>query len=155
MLRERLKDALAQAEQQGNSEELAVLRLIRTAIKDRDAAAHVRGRDAIDDTEIHDMLRTMLRQRDESIGAYEQSGRIELVEQEQLEQRVIRRFLPPQMSEDEIEAAVRATIAACCAKGLKDLGRTVDALKSAYGPEMDLGCASSAAKRLLRNCQPG
>jgi uncharacterized protein YqeY len=152
MIRARLKDALKQTEAQGRDDELAVLRLIRTAIRDRDAAAHLKGRNGIDDNEILDMLRTMLRQRDESIRAYEQSGRIELVEQELHEQDVIRGFLPPQMSEDEIDAAVRATVAACCAKGLKDMGRTLDALRSAYGPEMDLSCASAKVKRMLRGC---
>ncbi len=95
------------------------------------------------------MLQTMVRQRRESISAYEQGGRLELAEQEREEIAIIEEFLPPALGEAEIRSAVEAEIAALDAGGLKDMGRVMGALKSKYAGRMDFGAASAMVKERL------
>ena len=139
----------------GDKRRLSTLRLISAAIKDRDIAARVdekgqsTGKEAIEKTELLQLLQKMIKQRRESEKTYREAGRSELVEQEQFEITVIEEFLPAQMSSDEIRTAVAEVIAAEGAAGLKDMGRTMGALKAKYAGTMDFGKASAMAKELL------
>lgn len=154
-MRDKITSATKSAMKAGDKRRLSTLRLISAAIKDRDIAARVddkgqsTGREAIDETEILQLLQKMIKQRKESEETYRQAGRSELVEQEQFEITVIEEFLPAQMTEDEIRAAVTEVIAAEGASGLKDMGRTMGALKTKYAGTMDFGKASAIAKELL------
>ena len=154
-MRDEITSATKSAMKAGDKRRLSTLRLISAAIKDRDIAARVdekgqsTGREAIDETEILQLLQKMIKQRKESEETYRQAGRTELVEQEQFEITVIEEFLPAQMSEDEIRTAVAEVIAAEGAAGLKDMGRTMGALKAKYAGTMDFGKASAMAKELL------
>jgi hypothetical protein len=91
----------------------------------------------------------MIKQRRESITLYEQGGRPELAEKERGEIAIIERFLPKQLSEVELEQAVKDTIAAIGAHGIKDMGRTMAALKERYAGQMDSAKSSQVVKRLL------
>ncbi len=150
MLRERLNADLKAAMKAKEPRAVATIRLILAALKDRDIAARTKGQgEAIDDAEILQMLQTMIKQRRESIEHYEAGGRLELAEQERREIEIIEDFLPAQLGDDEIEAAVKATIDEIGATGIKDMGRTMAALRERYAGQMDFGKASGVAKAAL------
>ena len=96
--------------------------------------------------EITQLLQKMVRQRRESIESFDKAGRTELADQERDEIVIIESFLPQQMGEDEIVAAVGAVVAEMGAAGLKDMGRVMAALRERYPGTMDFGKASAAAK---------
>ena len=150
MLRARLSDALKGAMKAKDSLRVSALRLIIATLKDRDIAARTKGdSEGISHGEILQMLQTMIRQRHESIAAYEQGGRLELAQQEEKEIAVIKEFLPPQLGAQEMREAVENEIAEIGATGLKDMGRTMAALKAKYAGRMDFGKASGIVKELL------
>ena len=149
-MRTDLSTALKTAMREKDTVAVSTIRLILAAIKDRDIAARDRGvTDGIADDEILSLLQTMVKQRNESIGLYEQGGRLDLVESEQAEIEVIRRFLPTPMSRQETQDAVNAVIADIGASGLKDMGRTMQVLRSQYVGKMDFGVASGMVKQAL------
>lgn len=155
-MRERINTAMKEAMRAGEKRRLSTLRLVNAAIKDRDIAARVdekgraTGRDKIDDTEILALLQKMIKQRRESIETYTQGGRQDLVDQEQAEIEVIEEFLPQQMSEEETKAVVEALVTELGASGLKDMGRTMAALKERFTGQMDFAKASAFVKGLLK-----
>jgi uncharacterized protein YqeY len=150
MLRERLNAELKTAMKEKNERKRATLRLILAALKDRDIAARSKGvTDGIDDTEILSMLQTMVKQRQESIEHYEHGGRLELAEQEREEIEIIRQFLPEQLNEAAVEQAVRDVIAELGASSIKDMGRTMAALRERYAGQMDFAKASAIVKAQL------
>lgn len=150
MLRSRLNEALKEAMRAREERATSTLRLIIAALKDRDIAARGRGvTDGISDDEILQMLQSMIKQRRESISLYEQGGRLELAEQERNEIVIIERFLPRQMGEAEMQAAIAATITDVGAAGLKDMGRVMTALRERHAGTMDFGKASQMVKAQL------
>lgn len=150
MLRPALNEALKKAMLAKETRAVSTVRLILAALKDRDIAARSKGNmDGISEDEILGMLQSMIKQRKESIALYEQGGRLELAQQEQEEIGIIERFLPKQMSEAEAEAAIKALIAEIDAKGIKDMGRTMAALKERFAGQMDFTKASALVKQAL------
>ncbi len=154
MLRKELNYALKAAMRAKEERATATLRLILAALKDRDIAARGKGEceadsEGIGDDGIRLMLQTMIRQRRESIEMYERGGRPDLAEREQGEIDVINGFLPAQLDEAGIEAAVVAVIAELGASSLKDMGRTMAALRERYAGQMDFGKASGIVKQQL------
>lgn len=154
MLRTRLNEALKEAMRSKDLRAVSTVRLILAALKDRDIAARTRGvTDGIDETEILSMLQTMIKQRQESITLYEQGGRCELAEQEREEIGVIESFLPKQLSEAEMTAAVSSVIDEIGATCVKDMGRTMAELRSRYAGRMDFAKVSGLVKqRLAATC---
>ncbi len=129
---------------------LSTVRLVLAAIKEKDI--EMRGTDADerdDDAIITDILSKMVKQRNDSIKAYEEGGRCELAESEREEITIIQEFLPKQMSDDEIVAAAKAIVAELGAEGLKDIGRCMAALKEKYAGQMDFAKASVTIKGML------
>ena len=150
MLRSRLNDALKQAMKAKDERTVSTLRLILAALKDRDIAARSRNiTEGIAEDEILGMLQSMIKQRRESIDMYEKGGRLELAEREREEIDVIQRFLPRQFSEEEMRRAIHDVIDEIGAKGLKDMGRTMKALKERYAGQMDFSVASGIVKAEL------
>ena len=150
MLRQRLSDTLKSAMLGRDTRTVSTVRLILAALKDRDIAARPRGvTEGIGDEEILQMLQSMVKQRRESITLYEQGGRLELAQQEAEEIAIIQRFLPTQLSDAELAEAVGETIAEIGAQGLKDMGRTMAALKERYAGQMDFTKASAVVKQQL------
>jgi len=150
MLRQRLNDALKTAMLSKDARTVSTVRLIMAALKDRDIAARPRGlTDGIPEEEILSMLQSMMKQRRESIALYEQGGRLELAQQEAEEITIIERFLPTQFSEEQVAEAVKTIIAEIGAQGLKDMGRTMAALKERYAGQMDFTKASATVKAQL------
>ena len=150
MLRERFTETLKQAMKDKDALSVSTVRLVIAKLKEQDIEARGKGKAAgIGDGEIQQMLQSMVKQRRESITLYEQGGRPELAEKERGEIAIIERFLPKQLTEPELEAAVKETIAAVGAAGIKDMGRTMAALRERYAGQIDNAKASQLVKRLL------
>jgi uncharacterized protein YqeY len=150
MFRERLNQELKKSMLAKEQRATATLRLILAALKDRDIAARSKGNtDGIDEGEILSMLQTMIKQRRESIEMYTQGGREQLAKQEGEEIEIIERFLPAQMDDAAIEAAIGKAIESIGASGLKEMGKVMAALREAHAGQMDFGKAGAIAKKLL------
>ncbi len=150
MLRAQLNDDLKTAMKARDQRTVSTVRLILAALKDRDIAARGRGvSDGIDEAEIVEMLRKMVRQRHESIGLYEQGNRLELAQQEREEIGVIERFLPKQMDEAAMRAAVDAAVAELGGSSLKDMGKIMAALKERHAGGLDMAKAGQMVKQKL------
>lgn len=152
-LRDRIGEALKTAMREKDAKRLSTLRLINAAIKDRDIAKRGEGGDGadagVDGGEILQILGKMVKQRHESVRAYEEGGRLELAEQERLEIGVIEEFLPRQLDESEAAAAVEAAIAETGATSIRDMGKVMGALKSKYTGQMDFGTVGPMVKARL------
>jgi len=150
MLRDRLNDALKSSMKEKKPVAVSTLRLILTAIKDRDIAARSKGvDDGIPDDEILQVLQTMVRQRNESIEMYRKGNREELAQQEEQEIEVIQSFMPKQLDEAEMEAAIAEVIEVTGASSIKDMGKAMGALRERYAGQMDFGKAGPALKARL------
>ena len=150
MLRERLGEELKTAMKAKEQHKVSTLRLILAALKDRDIAVRANGQpDGISDDEILELFTKMVRQRRESIKLYEEGGRIDLAGREAEEIKIIEAFLPRQLGDDEVAAAVAEVIAEVDAQGLKDMGPVMAALKQRYTGRMDFGKASALVKQRL------
>ena len=150
MLRDELNQSLKEAMRARDQQALATVRLILAALKDRDIQARSEGQgDGIGDDEILDMLTKMVKQRREAMTLYEKGNRQDLVDKEQSEIDVIQRFLPQQLNEAELEAAVLQAIGDLEAASVKDMGRVMGVLKQRYAGRMDFGKASGLAKARL------
>lgn len=133
-----------------DSRTTSTVRLIVAALKDRDIAARGRGvTDGISDDEVLQMLQQMVKQRRESITLYEQGARLDLAQQEIEEIEIIGRFLPKQMSESEMTAAVSGVLSEIGATSLKDMGRAMAVLKERFAGSMDFTKASAMVKAKL------
>ena len=150
MLRTQINNAYKAAMKQKETIAVSTLRLIQAAIKDRDIAARSKGnREGISDDDVLSLLQSMIKQRRDSIEAYEKGGRMELAQQEAEEISIIEGFLPAQMNDDEIATAVDSVISNMEATTLKDMGRVMATLKKQFAGQMDFGKASSAVKGKL------
>ena len=149
MLRDSIKAAQVAAMKAGDKSRLAAVRLILAKLKDKDIELRTASTVPDDDVLVVDVLQKMAKQRRESIALYEQGGRQELAEVEKGELAVIEEFLPQQMGEDEVKAAIAGIIAETGAAGMKDMGKVVAALKAKHGSEIDMGKASGLVKAAL------
>lgn len=149
-LRDRINAALKQAMKDKDSARLATLRLINAAIKDQEIAARAGDDDsAVGDAEILAILGKMTKQRQESMRAYEEGGRLDLAEREGAEAAIIEEFLPRQLTDEEVSAAIEAAIEDTGATSIRDMGRIMGALKQDYTGRMDFGAAGARIKDRL------
>ncbi|MEH3039519.1 MAG: GatB/YqeY domain-containing protein [Sphingomonas paucimobilis] len=149
MIRDTIKDALVTAMKGGDKESTATIRLIQSAIKNRDIEARTGKAPDSDDALVVEVLQKMVKQRRESIEMYEKGNRPELAASEAREVTVIERFLPQQMDEAQTAAAIETIKADLGATGMKDMGRVMAELKSRHGSELDMSKASAAVKAAL------
>ncbi|MPZ08749.1 MAG: GatB/YqeY domain-containing protein [Kiloniellaceae bacterium] len=150
MLRTRLNDALKDAMKAKEARATSALRLILAALKDRDIAERTKGNgEGLTDDAILEMLQKMVRQRHESIEMYTRGDRPELAKREAEEIDVIERFLPKQMDETDMRAAIEGVIGELDASSVKDMGRVMATLKERYPGRMDFGKASGIVKEAL------
>lgn len=149
-MRERINAKVKQAMRDKDSEQLGTLRLINAAIKDRDIAARSEGNhDGVSDEEILKVLARMIKQRRESAKAYEEGGRLELAEKEISEISIIEQFLPKQLSDQELQDAVKKAISETGAESIRDMGRVMGVLKTNYTGQMDFSKAGGTVKDML------
>ena len=150
-LRAKVNSALKDAMKAKEAERLATLRLINAAIKDRDIALRGERGDegGVGDAEVLAIMGRMVKQRLESARAYEEGGRLELAEKERAEIRVIEDFLPRQLDDDEVAAAVDTAIAETEAESIRDMGKVMAALKGRYTGQMDFAQVGPMVKERL------
>ena len=149
MIRDDIKAALVAAMKGGDKPATGTIRLIQSAIKNRDIEARTGGAPADDDQLVIEVLQKMIKQRRESADLYRNGGRQELADAEEAEIAVIERFLPKQMSEDEARAAVTAIIAETGASGMKDMGRVMALVKERHASELEPARASALVREML------
>ena len=150
MLRQAFTDRLRQAMKARETLVVSTIRLILAGLKDRDIAARGRGNaEGLSDAEIQRMLQAMIKQRRESITLYQQGNRGDLAQREREEIAVIESFLPSQLDQADIEAAVIAVIRETGAVGMKDMGRIMGMLRERHEGVIDFALAGAIVKRLL------
>ncbi len=150
-LRDDINTNLKQAMRDRAASRLSTLRLILAAIKDRDIAMRAEGeeRAGVSDSDILSILAKMVKQRQESARTYEEGGRLDLAEREVSEIAIIEEFLPKQLSENEIDAAIAAAVADVGADSIRDMGKVMGALKGKYTGQMDFGKVGPMVKDQL------
>ena len=149
VLREQLSAALKEATEAQDQRALAIVRLIHTALKERDQMARAEGHSELTDQELIQMLQAMVEQRCESIRRYEENGQLELAGREAEEIEIIKRFLPAKLDEQACAQVVSRVIAEIGASKLKDTGRVMSELKSRYPNKMDFAKARRIICRQL------
>jgi len=147
-MREQFTTVMKEAMKAGDKGRLAAVRMIMAALKDKDIEARGLGK-TVSDEDILALLQKMVKSRQESAEIYAKAGRPELEAQERQEIAVISEFLPKQMSEDEVKAAIQAAIAETGASSMKDMGKVVGALRAKYAGQIDFGKASGLVKGML------
>lgn len=149
MLRDDLQNALKEAMKEKDMLVVSAVRMIIAGLKEKDVEARGKGKEKADDTELLSMMQTMIKQRNESVKIYIEGNRPELAEKEQAEIKVIERFLPKQLSDEEVLSIVKETISSVGAESVKDMGKVMASLKANYAGQMDFGKASGVIKSLL------
>jgi len=147
VLRDDINNALKEAMKAGEARRVSTLRLINAAILARETAGAERVK--LTDPEILDVMGKMIKQRQESLDIYEKAGRTELAAQERDEIAIISGYLPKQLSDIEAGEAISGLIKELEAATLKDMGRTMTALKERFAGRMDFSKASAQVKKLL------
>jgi uncharacterized protein YqeY len=147
--REEFNAALKSAMKEKDQTTISTVRLILAALKERDIEARTKGKDGVEDSEILSMLQSMIKQRRESAKTYTDNGRPELAEREEREVAIIEGFLPKQLDDAEVAAAIDAAIAETGAADIKDMGKIMGVLKSKYAGQVDMGKAGGLVKQKL------
>jgi uncharacterized protein YqeY len=149
MLRDDINNSLKAAMKAKDERRISTLRLVNSALKNADIEARGQGKGPLSDDELLGLLQKMVKQRHESIELYEKGGRPELAQQERDEIAIIAAYLPKQMSEDEVKAAIAQAIQETGAAGMKDMGKVISALKGKYAGKMDFAKVSALVKGML------
>lgn len=150
MLRDQISDTLKDSMKSKDEVATSTCRLILAALKDRDIADRSKGnQEGIGEDAILGLLQSMIKQRREAIQLYRDGNRTELAEKEQAEIDIIERFLPAQLSDEDMARAVQGVIDELGAGSIKEMGRVMGALKEKYAGRMDFGKASGIVKEKL------
>ena len=153
MLRDQITQSMKDAMKSGQKDRLGTIRLMLSAVKDRELGIGTGGvvpTAAITDADIVQLLQKMVKQRRDSIAIYEQGNRKDLADKEAAEIAVIEEYLPKMMDDAATRAAIAALIAEVGAAGPKDMGKVMGALKTKFAGQMDFGKASGLVKELLK-----
>ena len=149
MIRDEIKAALVSAMKGGDKEGTATIRLIQSAIKNRDIELRTAKQLPEDDQLVTEVLQKMIKQRRESVDLYRKGGREELAAREEAEIAVIERFLPAQMDDAAAGAAIQAIIAELGASSMKDMGRVMAEVKSRHASSIEPARASALVRAAL------
>ena len=149
MLRDNINDALKIAMKAGETRRVSTLRLVNSALKNADIEARGQGKGPLSDEDLLSLLQKMIKQRHESVELYEKGGRPELAAQEREEITIISKYLPQQMTDQEIHDTIGALLKETGATAMKDMGRVMAALMERYAGKLDFATASGAVKIML------
>jgi len=149
MLRDDVNNALKTAMKAKDERRVSTLRLVNATFKNADIEARGRAAGPLGDDELRGLLQRMIKQRQEAVELYEKGGRAELAQQERDEIAIITTYLPAQLSEDDMKAAIAAAIAETGAAGMKDMGKVIAALKAKHAGKIDFAKASVLVKAML------
>jgi hypothetical protein len=144
-LKDRINDDMKAAMRAKETERLGTIRLLNAAIKQRE----VDERTTLDDTAVIGVVDKMLKQRKDSIEAFEKAGRQDLADKEKAEVAVLQAYLPARLSAEEVAAEVKAIVAELGAKGPGDMGKVMGAVKQRLAGKADMGQVSAAVKAAL------
>jgi uncharacterized protein YqeY len=149
VLRDDINKALAEAQKAKNERAVSTLRMVNSTLKNADIEARGASKPALGDAEVLAILQKMIKQRQESVEMYKKGARADLVKQEEEEIAIISAYLPKQMSDADVAAAIDAAIKETGAAGMKDMGKVIGALRGKYAGQMDMGKASGIVKAKL------
>jgi len=149
MIRDDIKTALVTAMKGGDKASTGTIRLIQSAIKNRDIELRTSSAAPDDDALVTEVLQKMIKQRRESVELYRKGNREELAAAEEAEIAVIERFLPKQLSDEEASAAIQAIIVETGASSMKDMGRVMAEVKARHASEIEPARASAMVKAAL------
>ena len=144
-LKERITEDMKAAMRASEKERLLTIRMVQAAIKQREVDERV----VLDDAQVIAVLEKMVKQRRESIVAFEQGGRADLAEKEKAEITLLQVYLPTQLSSDEVDALIREAIASTGATSMKDMGKVMGAVKAKAAGRADMGAVSASIKAAL------
>ena len=147
MLRDDINSAVKEAMKAGQARRVSTLRMVNAAILERETRGAERV--TLSDADILDVMGKMIKQRQESMEIYDKAGRAELAAQEREEIEIISAYLPKPMSDLDAAQAISTLIKEIEAETLKDMGRTMAALKQRFAGQMDFGRAGALVKKLL------
>jgi len=126
------------------------LRLIKSAIKDKDIVARSTGNNnGISDQEILSLLQNLVKQRKDSIESFKTANRQDLIEKEEAEIEIIKIYLPEQKNEEEISLIIEDLIRSNNLSSIKDMGKLMGIMKNKYSGEIDMGLVGKVAKLKL------
>lgn len=148
-MRQAIEDGYKAAMKAGDKRRTATLRAVNAAIKDKEIEARGQGKGAFSDADLLSLLQKMVKQREESLGIYEQAGRDDLATVEREEIAILSEFLPKGLTEAEVDVAIKAAIEKTGAAGGKDMGKVIASLKADYPGRIDFGKASARVKAAL------
>ena len=148
MLRDDINTALKEAMKAKNERAVSTLRMVNSTLKNADIEARTTGK-ALGEAEVLGVLQKMIKQRRESVELYKKGGRDDLVRQEEEEIAIIEAYLPKQLSESDMAAAIDAAVAETGAAGMKDMGKVIGSLRGKYAGQMDMAKASAMVKARL------
>jgi uncharacterized protein YqeY len=144
-LKDRITEDMKNAMRAGEKERLATIRLILSAVKQREVDERI----ALDDSQVLAAIEKMIKQRKEAITQFEAGGRADLVAKETAEIAILRAYLPAQMSDAEIDALIAEAIASTGAASIKDMGKVMGAVKAKAQGRADMGAVSARIKQKL------
>jgi uncharacterized protein YqeY len=144
-LKERINEDMKTAMRSGEKDRLGVIRLLQAAIKQREVDERI----TLDDPQVMAVLEKMIKQRRESIVAFEKGGRADLVAKETGEIAVLQPYLPAQLSEAELDALIAEAIASTGAASIKDMGKVMGVVKSKAAGKADMGAVGARIKAKL------
>ncbi len=148
-MRDTVMTALKEAMKSGDKAKVSTLRMMQAKLKDKDIEARGLGKGETGPEEILALYQKMIKERQESAEIYEKNARPELAAQERSEIKIIQAFLPAQMSEEDVQAAIAAAISETGAASMKDMGKVVADLRAKFAGRMDFGKASGLVKAAL------
>jgi uncharacterized protein len=144
-LKERITEDMKAAMRAKDSERLGAIRMLTAAIKQKEVDERVE----LDDAAVVGIVDKLLKQRKDSIEAFEKANRQDLVAKEKAEAAVLQAYLPARLSADEVAAEVKAIVAELGAKGPGDMGKVMGAVKQRLAGKADMGQVSAAVKAAL------
>ncbi len=144
-LKEQITEDMKSAMRAKETERLGTIRLLLAAIKQREVDERI----TVDDAAIIAIVEKLIKQRKDSIEQFQKAGRTDLVDQESKELGILQAYMPAQLSEAEVQAAIQNTISSLGAAGPQDMGKVIGALKAQLAGKADMGMVSSMVKAAL------
>ena len=151
-LRNKIDDDYKQSIKNKDQQKVDTLRLIRSAIKDKDISTRTsENKEGINDAEILSLLINLIKQRKDSIEQFQKAKRDDLIKNEQSEIEIIKEYLPQQKTQEETEKIINEIITTNNLESIKDMGKLMSIIKNDYAGEVDMGLVGKIAKSKLVN----
>ena len=151
-LRNKIDEDYKQSIKNKDQQKIDTLRLIRSAIKDKDISSRTsENKEGINDSEILSLLLNLIKQRNDSIEQFQKAKRDDLIKNEKNEIEVIKDYLPQQKTQEETEKIINEIISSNNLESIKDMGKLMSIIKNDYAGEVDMGLVGKIAKSKLIN----